>query len=583
MSTTNQGWYGVNASRAYPVDDRATSLDDSGNYLPQNILVDAHLRFPNSLASYVFIGAVSTTRSLVTLTLLGSDSEDTADAYVPVAAITVRKPVTPYRMYAVEAQAEGVAGWVVFGDGVSDAALYTGRFSSPEQSRLTPRCANSYQALPIASIGKKGSSVALTGLVHLKAGSDLEIVGGCRRVPRRWPLDASQECGPPLNVYDGRDYYNPWRRVIVIRLAGSERGQTNVLSKYVGKCDKRPESGTCGDPQPIETIGGVPPDCDGTVTLELQGCASITEIVEEVTLDGSGDSVTSAAAAGVIVDCAMGLADTCQRTIVAQDTGEGCIVSSMILAEADEIDACEATKLIAPRLDAVAQLAARTADSRFRIGESFESTTNFVGQTQPPTGFVLTSGSLVIVDGGTLAGVERRWVRSVTTPMACFYNRGGVQPASWNYKKLAVGIQHGVSGRLLFGRRVNGDYNFVEFDRTGTLWGEVGLRIGVNESGVDRTIHSVEIPTLPPLSLSDADEARLGFGLRVTITPDPDGAAISRVWLTATLHISGRGAGYVPLAGTISAAVCDFEAYGLAGFGALTADSDFTGFTAENM
>ena len=549
MPTINQGWYDANAGRSYPVDERATQLDDTGLRLPSHLLVDAHLRFPQSLANYAFLGAVSSTASLVTVTILGSDTEETADGYVPLAALTLPKPVQPFRLYAVEALAAGVGGWVAFGPGVQDTQLYGGRFGSPAQSRLTGRCAHAYQDLPVSSVGKRGSGTALTGLVRLRGGSDIEIFGACRRVPRRWPLDSSQECGPPLNSEDGRDYYNPWRRVIVIRLADTGRGSDNVLEKYIGPCDRRPESGTCEGLQPIETIGGVRPNCDGEVVIEFRGCAALTEIVEEVIQDESGDSVASVDAVGVIVDCALSLGDTCKKTDVPLPDGrldneveDACIVSSIVLDEAPEIDPCEATKLISPRFDAILQRQARDTDRNFRITDNFDASS--IGQTLAPPGWRIDGGTSIIVDGSTIGGVEYKWVRCLTAPFQCFYVQSGQQPANWHYKKTSVGCRQTYSARLVLGRRdgstLGSDYHFVEFDRTGTVWGEVGLRIGVHEDGQDRTIHSQEILTLPPVTLDEEAESHLGFRIQAVVTPDPDETLLNRAWLKAELFISGR-------------------------------------------
>lgn len=102
----------------------------------------------------------------------------------------------------------------------------------------------------------------MTGLVTLKEGPDIEIVKECWEIPVR----AAYENCEDLNTQS--------REVIVIRLKNSLGDDSrNVFDIYKGPCGGRPETRSCGNPEPLEFISGVAPDCCGRITIELRGCA----------------------------------------------------------------------------------------------------------------------------------------------------------------------------------------------------------------------------------------------------------------------------------------------------------------------
>lgn len=288
MAARNQAWYDANANRAYPLDDGASLLTDAGELMPDHILTDLQVRFPRSAAQCAFIGSVTVTANITTITILGAPSpavptEDPAfdTEYVPLAAVTVVRPIVG-RHYPLEALYPGVGGWVVFGPGVKEP--FTGRFNDVTQSAIIPSAARSYQDLPIADAGLFGTANPLTGLITLSGGTDIEVVAECRTTPVAMPGAA---CG------EGDS-----RTVIVFRLKNTDLDRSrNVFDIYRGPCSGRPESQTCGDPQPIEFINTVGPDCCGRLILEFTGCARITPI--------------AAPYAGIVVDCSLGLADVC--------------------------------------------------------------------------------------------------------------------------------------------------------------------------------------------------------------------------------------------------------------------------------
>ena len=284
MAIRNPGWYNANETRDYPLDDTASCLSDAGLRLPQDVLVDLRIRWPNHLGDYAFVSAVSVTERAVTIMLQAADSLDNgSQSFVPLAAFSILKDdLDVRRLYALESQYPGAYGYVAFGNGAK--GIFTGRFSSPAQSLVAPRAARAYEALPIPSMQKLFQSTALTGLVLLRGEEPIEVVS------------------------ESREIDEVTRDVIVIRLKDSElyKIEGSVFQAMAGPCSKRVESGTCGDPQPIEFINTVAPDCDGLLEIEFRGCAIVGQNID----DNS-----------IVVDCSFGLIESCTPPHIPDSDG----------------------------------------------------------------------------------------------------------------------------------------------------------------------------------------------------------------------------------------------------------------------
>lgn len=297
MPVRNAHWYNANEGRAYPVDDAATCDDDRGRRLPPDLISDLNLRWPTTLGKYAFVTAVANTAALITVTIQAADSPTATAGFTPLAVVSVRKPVQSGRMVALQPQVPGVAGWIVFGSG-TDGEPYAGRFSTPAQSRLTPRAARPYRPLPVKSLQARNAADRLTGVVTLKASEPLAV--------------AKEE-----RFLDGA-----LRDVIVVRLVDNEGAEgfpvptdaaditgykaTSVFQQFAGPCGKRPESNTCGCPSPIEFINAVAPDCNGTITMEFRGCAQVAEVQD---------------IPGIAVACQLGLVDACLAAQIPSSEG----------------------------------------------------------------------------------------------------------------------------------------------------------------------------------------------------------------------------------------------------------------------
>ena len=288
MTVSNAHWYNRNAGRAYPLDDAASGEDDAGRPLPPDVVVDLSLRWPSDLGVCAFLAAVSLTPRLVTVTVQAAPAADAAAGFVPLAVVSAVQPLRTGRVVPFRPQAPGVAGWVVFGGGARpDAAAYAARFSGPAQSRLAWRCARPYRPLPVRSVRAHDAAAPLDGVVTVRAVGPLAVAKEERF------LDGAYRDAVVLRlVEDGPADRFP--------LADGRGRDDGVFRRFAGPCGGRPESGTCGCPEPVETVNAVAPDCDGTVTLEFRGCARVSRL-----RDAAGRTV------GVALSCPVGLVDVC--------------------------------------------------------------------------------------------------------------------------------------------------------------------------------------------------------------------------------------------------------------------------------
>lgn len=311
MAVRNLGWYNRGEATAYPIDEAASSNDDAGERLPPDIIADMNLRWSNTEGLCAFVTAVSVTDTLVTLTIQSATSPTAAGGTTPLAAVSVRRPVDIGRMYQLLPQTDGVGGWVVFGRG-ANGVKYSGRFSTPQQSRLAPRAARSYRPFPVSSLSVRDAATVLTGVVRLRAREPLEVVKEQREIE-----GVVRDCIVVRLVDNaGTDFPVPSEATTLLGVK-----TPSVFQQFSGPCSGRPESDTCGDPQPIEYINAVGPDCYGVVTLRFAGCAQVTQILSTC---------------GLAVDCQFGLVDAC---LPAQlPNSEGLLPSEYDAADVPETD-----------------------------------------------------------------------------------------------------------------------------------------------------------------------------------------------------------------------------------------------------
>lgn len=242
MPIRNQNWYDLQATRRYPLDESSTGVDDAGAFIRDSILVDCHIRFPDTLGLYAYIQGITVAPALVTIVFgVGNHPEDTNGP--TIAALSLSRTAAQNVNHELTPLQPGVAGWAVLGPGITEE--FTGRYTTPQQTLLSTRCARSYRPLPVTSLGKLNIATSLQGIVTLTGQA---------------PVTARAE----TVVVDGQNV-----DAIVFRLEG-ELQTFNPLEQFQGPCGQRPESGTCPKP-PIETINGISPDCDGNINIVLDG------------------------------------------------------------------------------------------------------------------------------------------------------------------------------------------------------------------------------------------------------------------------------------------------------------------------
>lgn len=296
MSVRNAHFYSRNEGCAYPLDDAATAVDNRGTRLPNPIVVDINLRWPEQWGPYAFIGSVTVTETIVSVTIQAADALDST-TFSPLAVVAVPQPVDIGRQYALEGQVDGCGGWIVFGRGAREP--YKGRFSSPSQSHLLARTAKAYRTLPVSGLRSHDAGTTLQGIVKLATQEPLEIVKESREID-----NVVRDCIVLRLIEDAGLDGN-----IAVDAEGNPvtLNDTSVFHEFSGPCGGRPESRSCGDPQPIEFLDVVGPDCNGVLTIEFRGCANVAQI-EGV--------------CGVAVDCGLGLSTACTPAFLPNSEGK---------------------------------------------------------------------------------------------------------------------------------------------------------------------------------------------------------------------------------------------------------------------
>lgn len=267
MAIRNQNWYDLQSTRRYPLDDQSTGVDDAGQHLRDNILVDCHLRFPNTVGRYAYVQGITVAPQLVTI-VFGAVTDLTDTSPVSIAAVSLPRSAAQNVNHEVTPLVGGVAGWVVLGSGLAEE--FVGRYTTPVQTLLAPKTARAYRPLPIPTIRKAGLATGLQGIVNLSAQS---------------PVVITQE---QVFTEDGVAEAFVFSLDTTLTINGQSPLQT-----YLGPCAQRPESGTCPKPT-IKTVNGISPDCDGNINIVLEG------LTARRFLNGGVDVISN-----------VGLAETC--------------------------------------------------------------------------------------------------------------------------------------------------------------------------------------------------------------------------------------------------------------------------------
>lgn len=264
-------WTSAAGAAGYPVDDGAAWVDDAGNRPPAGLLVDLALRWPIALGERAWLSGLTLSATHVAATFATAGG---AIAAVRVARAAVAAPAR------VIALADGVAGWALFARPATDGGV-AHALSTEAQGRLALRAARPYRPAAVRSIRAAHAATKLTGVVDLVGDGPLAVGYG-----QRWIADRLRDV---VVLYMSNAGADPFA-------APDQPAADNVFRQFAGPCGGRPESRTCGDPQPVEFVAGVGPDCDGVLTLRFEGCARVAPL---------------AGRPGVRVDCGLSLDAAC--------------------------------------------------------------------------------------------------------------------------------------------------------------------------------------------------------------------------------------------------------------------------------
>ena len=532
----NLEWYELNEQRSWPLGDQASLIDDNGERLPHQLLADINVWFPNILGDYVFLGAITVGPSIATITLLG-----TGAGTPPVAAVSVSGDIEPYVHYALEPLYPGVGGWVVFGSGLKERVTRSYRFSTQEQSILIPHVARKYAPALMPTIGSLNSITALSGIVRLKGGDDIEI------------------------VKESREINDIVRDVAVIRLKSKPEIDTgeNLLEKYAGPCGQRPESNNCGGTPPIEFINSVTPDCCGNITIEFRGCANVIFVQNE--------------SCSVAVGCQLGLGDACVTPDRLPDD-DGNLPNTYD----NPCDTAETSSLVEEEsvqtsvTSTPAKVLPENLDYRLPYVEDFSS------RSMPD--YRVVHGKFDIVADGELP------IFGGFSPQSSFggrsllvWKKGLPQTPDWTlyYKKVtlhfsmvkgALGVLH--CGGLMFGYTELRQTGWaVELDHEGTFTGTKGLRIAYYKGSTSTTFAFVPIRNLSP---------NVQYKLELEILPDER--------IPETAWISGRLSNNAAIDSTLYVnelikplVISNFDNKGLLGMQAYRSQLQFNRLHVDNV
>lgn len=248
---TNIQWENYNSQTKYPFRDTATCVDNSGNELPKDVIVDMHIWYPvtNSISSTethrIFVTSVTVSPNLVSVTF-GLD--DGSGDLIPLGAISVGPTVIPYKNYAISPFVDGFAGWIAFGEALKHVSgLQSWVFSNSSKTAILPRCAKPYKLeyAGVTSIINSGGFTSIDGDIKLLSGdTNTLVVERATRTISGNPVEA-----------------------IVFRL-NEQKSTVDVHKSFVGPCDVSPYSGTCLKP-PIFDINAVVPDCNGNINISI--------------------------------------------------------------------------------------------------------------------------------------------------------------------------------------------------------------------------------------------------------------------------------------------------------------------------
>ena len=225
-------WCNENAGRAYPLAETASRKDNSGNIMPDNILLDMCLMVP-PIHAECYISSMRVTNHVISFGISSHNSGlfvFTASWYDLLSG-----DLSGWESYPLTPVIEDISGWVV-PNRLEPGMIGSWTFASYTQSGIETRALRIVDSLPIRSIIRKDmeSSSYMGGVIKLQSGSGVQIV---------------------------RDGTNPQK--ILVKLTAEAK------TVMLGPCNNPANAKICGVP-PLRSINGVCPDENGKLTIRFE-------------------------------------------------------------------------------------------------------------------------------------------------------------------------------------------------------------------------------------------------------------------------------------------------------------------------
>lgn len=219
-------WFATNETVKYPIDSQASFVPIGYDSVPaglMGVITDISFAIPSTLEGTPYLSALTITDDLISLIICIDDR--------PIFAFSsTQRSLYSGRYYNLTSFCLGCSGVIVFGEAAKSLRCAY-RFTSQDAAFL-PTVYNRYTVFPVTSISRVGNATTCTGDILFKGSGDIKV-------------ETSS-----INVDGERS------KAIFIKL--NTEINPDVLSKYLGPCDGRPESETCRRIS-VEAINGATP------------------------------------------------------------------------------------------------------------------------------------------------------------------------------------------------------------------------------------------------------------------------------------------------------------------------------------
>lgn len=236
----NLDWYAGNETVKYPIDSKASFIPTGYDYTPQElfgVITDISFNLSSTLSeedSQPYLSALTITKDLLSLVINVGDT--------PVFAFSsTQRSLYINRYYTLTSFVDNCSGVITFGEAAKTHKC-SYKFASAAQAGFLPSVYHYSMNYPVTSIGKQNGALKYQKDVLFKGIGDVQVNTDIITVD-------NQSC-----------------KAIVFSLVNPEE----TSPRYLGPCDKRPESETCTLPS-LERINSIIPNGNGNINITCEG------------------------------------------------------------------------------------------------------------------------------------------------------------------------------------------------------------------------------------------------------------------------------------------------------------------------